>query len=165
MSKKKLRIIILSAIVLVSVTADQSTKYFARESLKEKGTVQVLGDFFILHYTENSGAFLGMGSKWPVALKKVIFSILSLLLVIGIVVFALRGKNMEITDTVGMALIIGGGIGNLVDRLLRGGSVTDFMNMGVGKLRTGIFNFADLFLIAGVITFAIAQMRRKNEGG
>lgn len=156
---------VLSAIVLVSVASDQSTKYLARESLKEKGTVQVLGDFFILHYTENSGAFLGMGSEWPVSLKKVLFSVLSLLLVVGIVVFALRGKNMEMRETVGMALIIGGGIGNLIDRLLRSGSVSDFMNIGIGKLRTGIFNFADLYLIAGVVIFALGQMRRKSDAG
>ncbi len=72
---------------------------------------------------------------------------------------------MQIGDTVGIALIIGGGIGNLIDRLLRNGSVSDFMNMGVGRLRTGIFNFADLFLIAGVVTFALVQMRKKSDIG
>ncbi|MAG13409.1 MAG: signal peptidase II [Spirochaetales bacterium] len=161
MTKKILRVLVLSFIVLASVATDQVTKQLARGSLKEKGTVHVLGNFLVLHYTENYGAFLGLGSDWPILLRRIIFGALSLALVIGILVYAIRNKHSEIADTVGMALIIGGGIGNMIDRIVRGGSVSDFVNIGIGKVRTGIFNFADVFLIAGVVVIAIIQIKKR----
>jgi signal peptidase II len=48
-------------------------------------------------------------------------------------------------------LVIGGGVSNLVDRLWYGGYVVDFLNVGIGPVRTGIFNFADVFIMVGVL--------------
>ena len=163
MTAKKLRIVVLIAIVILSVAGDQLTKYIARETLKGQGTIQVLGDILVLHYTENQGAFLGLGSKWPDGLRTAVFGFLSLTVVLGIGFVALRGKNMLLPDTVAMAFVIGGGIGNLVDRLFRGGLVSDFMNIGIGRVRTGVFNVADLFLVAGVIMFVVLHFRRSSQ--
>ncbi|HXC20398.1 MAG TPA: signal peptidase II, partial [Steroidobacteraceae bacterium] len=52
---------------------------------------------------------------------------------------------------IALALIAGGGISNLIDRLLYGGRVTDFLNVGIGSLRTGIFNVADMAILAGAL--------------
>jgi signal peptidase II len=57
---------------------------------------------------------------------------------------------MNTYQTVGAALICSGGIGNLIDRLTHGGYVTDFLNVGIGPLRTGIFNVADFVLLVGL---------------
>jgi signal peptidase II len=57
---------------------------------------------------------------------------------------------MNTYQTVGAALICSGGLGNLIDRLTHGGYVTDFLNVGIGPLRTGIFNVADFALLVGL---------------
>ena len=59
----------------------------------------------------------------------------------------------------GKPLVAGGGLGNLWDRLARDGAVVDFLNLGIGPVRTGIFNVADLVLVAGLVVLAIAGRR------
>jgi signal peptidase II len=54
-------------------------------------------------------------------------------------------------------LIVGGGVSNLIDRLRYGGYVVDFLNVGIGSLRTGIFNVADMAIMAGVIIWAFSD--------
>jgi signal peptidase II len=60
---------------------------------------------------------------------------------------------------VGLALVIGGGVSNWIDRAVRG-SVVDFMNIGLGWLRTGVFNIADVALMAGAATLLLAELRK-----
>ena len=64
-------------------------------------------------------------------------------------------QNVVITAT--LALIVAGGLGNLYDRVFEGGAVTDFLNVGVGPLRTGIFNVADVAIVAGVLLMMLSS--------
>ena len=161
MSKRTSRLILAAVIVLSAVACDQITKHYARTFLQNSGTIRVIGDFFVLRYTENQGAFLGLGAHWPRSIRYIIFSVLSLLIVCVIAVQVIRQKQMNLVQTIVSALIIGGGIGNLIDRLIHDGSVTDFMNIGIGRVRTGIFNAADIFLIVGLGLFILMQQRKK----
>ena len=65
--------------------------------------------------------------------------------------------HLGVAHVVGLALVLGGGIGNLIDRVLRDGLVTDFVQIGIGSLRTGIFNLGDLAIVLGVSCFALAR--------
>ena len=65
----------------------------------------------------------------------------------------------------GLAFIVGGGCGNLIDRLLRDGRVGDFMNIGIGPLRTGIFNFADLFVLTGCLLLLLSPKKKPPRAG
>jgi signal peptidase II len=62
---------------------------------------------------------------------------------------------------VGFSLIAGGGAGNLIDRLLRGGRVGDFIMVGIGSVRTGIFNLADLAVLAGCAVLLFSPGKEK----
>jgi signal peptidase II len=64
-----------------------------------------------------------------------------------------------------IALIVGGGVSNLIDRLRYGGYVVDFLNVGIGPLRTGIFNVADMAIMAGVILWAFSDKFWKKQAG
>lgn len=66
---------------------------------------------------------------------------------IGTAFWALRSRRRSSAHILGAALISGGGFSNLMDRVTQGGNVTDFLNIGVGPLRTGIFNCADVALM------------------
>jgi signal peptidase II len=66
-------------------------------------------------------------------------------------------------QTVAIALICGGGIGNLIDRVRFDGLVTDFLNVGAGPLRTGIFNVADMALMLGLLLFFVRRERDEHK--
>ena len=157
------RIIVIATVILSAVACDQTTKHIARVSLTDAGSIRVLGNFFILTYAENQGAFLSLGSNWPLIVKQIVFLFLSSLVVIGASIYLLKDKKMGLFHTGILSLIIGGGIGNLIDRFFRSGYVTDFMNMGIGRVRTGIFNFADIFLLTGAALFVVTQLKREKK--
>ncbi len=163
MRRSVLRILLIVFIVLVTVGCDQLTKHIARSSLKNQDTVKLLGNVFVLTYAENQGAFLSLGSNWPDYLRRILFGILPLAAIICASIYIVIMRRLNLLQTSALSLIIGGGAGNLIDRLIYDGLVADFMNLGVGRLRTGIFNFADVFLISGAALFILSQRWRNNN--
>ena len=80
----------------------------------------------------------------------------------GFLLFAfLYLHNLRLATLIALALYIGGGLGNLIDRLFNNGVVVDFMNVGVGSLRTGIFNVADMAIMAAVAILLITQFPKQ----
>lgn len=163
---KKSRLVFLSMILFGTVGCDQVTKVIAREHLPGKGTLSYLGDTFRLVYAENYGAFLGMGAEMPDGLRRLIFVGVVSVFLAAFFVWLLRTKEISQMTLWASGLVVGGGIGNLIDRIFRdGGGVTDFMNMGIGGLRTGIFNVADIWIVAGVILLFFSPEFRDGMRG
>lgn len=67
---------------------------------------------------------------------------------------------MSLDTVVAWSLVLSGGLGNLVDRIINDGRVIDFMNIGIGSLRTGIFNVADVCITVGVVVLIFQALRR-----
>ena len=113
--------------------------------------ISLLGDTLRLEYVENPGAFLGLGGTLPGEARHALFVVAVGLAVALLVVFALAraAGRASVPHVVALALVCGGAVGNLIDRIVRDGRVVDFLNVGVGPLRSGIFNVADLALLAG----------------
>src|SRR5207248_4291801 len=87
-----------------------------------------------------------------------LLNILPLLLLTGLFIYSLRNAGtMKPFQLLCFCLIFAGGIGNIIDRILFDRHVTDFLNVGVGNIRTGIFNFADLCVTTGVIALLISR--------
>ncbi len=149
----------LAMVILVAAAAfasDQAAKHVARAYLRGAGTVSVVGDLLIMTYAENDGAFLSLGHAWPQPLKLVVFSGLSALVVAAAFVWAAGNTRLDQLQVFALSLVGGGGLGNLVDRLAHEGRVTDFLNAGIGALRSGVFNLADVYLLAGMILLLLA---------
>jgi signal peptidase II len=72
----------------------------------------------------------------------------------------LRSRHLGAPRVLGLALLTGGGLGNWLDRLLHSGAVVDFVSLGLGSLRTGIFNVADVAIVAGALLLALGPLRR-----
>jgi signal peptidase II len=144
------RIMVLVTTMVGCVGCDQMTKSAARLQLDPNVTVSLLHGFLRLQHVENSGAFLSMGDSLPGQVRAILFTFGGVVLVGSAIIWAVRSRRMNIVQTVGAALICSGGLGNVIDRLARSGYVTDFLNVGIGPLRTGIFNFADFALFVGV---------------
>ena len=152
---RKPSIIIFFFLVLLNVGCDQISKQKVREEILPGEIIQVLDDYVILTNTENAGAFFGLGSELN-PLKKLIFlqviPIISLVLMLIYVFYSM--KDATASFLAGMGFVIGGGIGNIFDRV-RLGSVTDFLYIDIGWARTGIFNMADVSVLIGAFFLAI----------
>lgn len=144
---------------------DQLTKALARVYLAHRPPVLLWGDLVRLTYDENPGAFLGLGSTLPPALRVIFFGILASLLLVGVAAYVLTSADLSPGGAAAVSLLVGGGLGNLIDRVLHGGRVTDFANVGIGELRTGIFNLADVMIMAGIgwLLVEVALLARERE--
>ena len=80
-------------------------------------------------------------------------------LLLGILVFVIVNRRMSPLMVAGFALFLAGGFGNWVDRVANGNQVIDFMNVGIGSLRSGVFNVADLSVELGVILVIVSSFR------
>ncbi len=136
--------------VLGCVGCDQVTKSVARHYLPSLGPLSLLDGIVRLQRAENPGAFLSLGDSLPRRTRVAVVTLGGAALVIGTGFWAFRSRRLSSIQVVGAALVCGGGLSNLIDRLLQDGSVTDFLNIGVGPIRTGIFNCADMALMLGV---------------
>jgi signal peptidase II len=159
------RLSLLLATMVGCVGCDQVTKVAARTYLTSGTTVAFFYDTVRLQLAENGGAFLGLGDSLPTWARTAVFSFGGALLVAGATLWAIRSNHLSRFQTLGVALICSGGVGNTIDRLSRHGFVTDFLNMGLGPLRTGIFNVADFALLLGVATFFVSGASRGCQDG
>jgi signal peptidase II len=141
--------LLLAAVALGSLACDQATKHAAKASLERRPAVSLLGGAVKLLFAENTGAWGSLGASWPEPMRTLVLVALPLLVLGAVVLWLLRQRSAHPVDVVGGALVIGGGLGNLVDRIARG-SVIDFLFIGVGPLHTNVFNVADVVLLAGI---------------
>jgi signal peptidase II len=139
-----------------SIGCDRATKIAAEASLRGAGRLSFLHDLFRLEYARNTGAFLGLGSSLMEPLRSILFVGGVAVMVVVLLVLSLT-RNRTAGQIIALSLVASGGLGNLWDRVFYGGSVTDFMNVGIGSLRTGIFNVADLAVMAGAIFLAFGS--------
>lgn len=148
-------------LVVLTIGLDQATKRIAAALLKGEPGHSWLGDTLRIQYAENPGAFLSLGANLPPWARTAVFSFGSALLLGFCLYTALRNQWPRVAQ-IGLCLIFGGGVSNLIDRLARGW-VIDFLNVGIGSLRTGIFNVADMALMLGV-AIVLLTGHRPPEG-
>lgn len=151
--------------IALVVGVDQLTKLAAKQTLRGQGTVRVVGDVLVLRYVENEGAFLSLGSRWPAAVRFLVFTVATAAATVALTAYLFLARSLEGLHRIALACIVGGGVGNLIDRILYRGSVIDFANLGIGRLRTGIFNVADLAVMAGAVLLIVAPFRKQSEAG
>ncbi len=158
------RVIIGILLISTNIGCDQLTKSIVREAVLHNEQITVIANHVTVTKVENTGAFLSMGQSWWKPLKLMLFIVLPIM-ALGIAFYVMVMKsNLSIWFTTGLAFLIGGGIGNLVDRILYG-SVTDFLHLKAGMFQTGIFNMADVSIMAGIGIVLIDAIVRKNWNG
>ena len=147
----------VAAFVLVvgTIGCDRATKHLAAINLDGAPAQSFLADTVRLQYAENTGGFLSLGASLPAPARLVVFTVTPALVLIAAIVMAVRDRWSG-PALFGLALFLAGGASNLIDRATRG-SVIDFMNVGVGPLRTGIFNVADVAVLIGLALLVVAR--------
>jgi signal peptidase II len=142
------------------VGCDQQTKSFAAANLRGHQGKSFLADTVRFDYAENTGSFLGLGDSLPAKWRTAIFTYgctAGVAAMLGYVFFA---AGLSAVQVLALSLITAGGIGNVIDRWICGGYVRDFLNVGIGPLRTGIFNVADAAMMAGCVLALFTFSRR-----
>lgn len=160
--RKTLKLSFLLVVLLPCVGCDQATKSLARKLLTNSEPTTFLNGFIRFEYVENPGAFLGIGAQLPGVLRFLIFVIVTgtMLVMLLLVIKERVGAPMQ---PVGLALVAGGGIGNLIDRIINDGRVVDFVSLGLGPVRTGIFNVADVAVMAGAMLLLYGFLRHHEK--
>jgi len=142
------------------VGCDQASKEAAQTHLKGEPHVQLLGGVVTMAYAENPGAFLGLGDRLPAGARVAMLVVVNIGLLAALGWWAFRRRHGTLIR-VAATLVIAGGVGNLIDRVLReGGRVVDFLVVGVGPVKTGVFNVADVAVMVGVGLLLLAAGRR-----
>lgn len=160
------RITLILFVIMNCVGCDQVTKLAAKQNLSRNAIISYAGDTFRIQYAENPGAFLSLGASLPEEARQGIFTFGTAVIVIVLLVYLIMAGSLSPMAVVAFSLICGGGLGNLIDRLSGNGYVVDFLNIGIGSLRTGIFNIADVAIMAGaflVLWEALWGVRRKSK--
>jgi signal peptidase II len=151
-------ILVLLLIVAGTIGCDRLTKLTARAELAPGSRESMLGGLVHWQYEENRGAMLSLGSNLSAPARFLVFTVGVGVLLAGLAVFVLaRGKNFR--EIVAGSLVVGGGLGNLLDRILYDGAVIDFVSVGIGPVRTGVFNAADVAVFLGVGLFVLFALR------
>ncbi len=156
------KFILVAGIVLLNIGCDQVTKDIATEKLQDKPSTYYLNDMFVLTFVENDGAFLSFGSNMSSTIQFILLKALPIIMLVLLTFYTLFSKELSRNQIIALSFILGGGISNIYDRLLYG-KVVDFMNMGIGDLRTGIFNFADVSIMIGIGIFIFANLFSKKK--
>ena len=156
------RLLLIFTILFSCVGCDQATKSVAKAYLSETHSVVLLGDTVRLQLAKNYGAFLSLGSSVGEASRGVLFSVVVGAVLSALLAYLFISKPENPIVGVSVALIVGGGVSNLIDRM-RYGYVVDFLNVGVGPVRTGIFNVADMAIMLGVVLWAFSDRIWSNK--
>lgn len=137
-------------LTLLLVAIDQGMKIYATQHWKGLPPRTFMGDIFRISYELNEGAFLSLFAGLSASARFFILVVLNGIILLGVSVYILFARNVSKYVFFAFTLVVAGGLGNMIDRVLFG-AVIDFFNLGIGGLRTGIFNIADMAITAGFL--------------
>lgn len=156
------RNVFIFLLIFGNIAADQVSKFWVRATVVKNSVSPIIGDYLTLRNIENDGAFLGMGGDLNPTIKLFFLLIIPAAVLLFVLYYMIREKNMDRLTLIGFACVLGGGIANVFDRFVYG-SVTDFLFIDLGFVRTGIFNIADMSVSAGMIMILWASFIHRKK--
>jgi len=160
-SKRLIRTLCILAVLAFNIGCDQVSKSMVRNKVGPFEKIGFLYNHITLQHVENTGAFLSMGDNLSGVLRMLLLNVLPLIAVVAGLVYILIKPAIKALPLLGIIMIIGGGFGNIYDRIAHG-SVTDFFHINFGLFQTGIFNVADMSIMAGMFIILIYSWTRKQ---
>ena len=155
---KRVHYLILSAVVII---LDLWTKHLVLKSIPLHEAIPVIPNFFQLVHVRNTGAAFGIGANASSSLVPILLNVGAIAVFCVVLVYAFRTAVTDRVLQTGLHLILGGAIGNLVDRF-RFGYVVDFLDVYVGRHHWPAFNVADSAICIG-IALLFFDMRKKPD--
>ena len=158
---KRLGVIFL--VSLCCIGCDRASKRMASKHLAGHSVSSHFNDMVRLGYTENRGAFLGLGKDLSEKTRFLIFTVVVGVFLAGLLAYLVFSIPQNSYTLIALSCIFSGGVSNFLDRAMNSGAVIDFLNVGVGPLRTGVFNIADMAIIFGAVLFFLASGDDETE--
>ena len=153
-----------SAYFVVSLAVllfDQWTKGIVTRAFEVHQSQTVIGGLFDLTYVRNSGAAFGLFASVDSSVKAIILNSVAVLVFVVVSVYALRSSHKSVRLQMGFALILGGAVGNLLDRV-RFGYVVDFLDFSISGHHWPAFNIADSAICVGVGLLFLDMLRSEE---
>jgi signal peptidase II len=150
------------AVSLLVLILDQWTKGLITRAFDVHQSRSVIAGFFDLTYVQNSGAAFGLFASVDSSLKAIILNSVAILVFLIVSGYALRTSHRSVRLQLGFALILGGAVGNLMDRV-RYGYVVDFLDFSVSGHHWPAFNVADAAICIGVGLLFLDMLRGEEE--
>lgn len=141
--------LIYGLVLFFTIITDQVTKFFAIKLYEAYNELSFFHNFFQFSLIKNYGGFLGIVNVFPDNIRFFLLNVCVSFLLLGCLVYIFWSKSKPTHYSTPLVFVAGGGISNLIDRLLYDGGVIDFLSIGVGNFRTGIFNLADIYILVG----------------
>jgi len=157
---KPTQLILLLFLVALNIGCDQVSKNIVRQKVDYHENISLIKNHFTLTKVENTGAFLSMGDELPETVRFILLSLMPILVLSFGLYYLLSQKDLPLLMQLGMCFLVGGGIGNIYDRV-KFGSVTDFLHLDFGIFSTGVFNFADVSIMIGIGLLLIHSFKSK----
>ena len=156
------RALIIILILAAVVGLDQISKSIVRKKIAEYQVINVIKNKVVLEKVENTGAFLSLGDSVSKPVRIIFLNVIPLVLVLAALGYVFMRPGINKTALSAIIFMVGGGLGNLYDRIAHG-SVTDFIYIDLGGfLHTGVFNVADMFITAGISIILIQSWFKKK---
>jgi signal peptidase II len=156
--------LVLGLVILCScIGCDQATKSIALSTLRDQPPRSYFADTVRLGLAQNPGGFLSVGANLPDGVRTKLFVTTNCVMLLSLLAFLLIKRNTSSTVFLALVCVLAGGIGNLVDRMTNNGLVIDFLNLGIGPVRTGVFNVADVAITFGAILIGYVAMKGRSE--
>ena len=157
------RLLLILFVLVACVGCDQSTKMYAEAKLPRVQPLSLLSDTVRLQVTQNEGSFLSLGASAPKVWRLAILRVGVSAMLLALLAYALFVRAGGAPFIFALALVLAGGASNLIDRFVNDGYVVDFINLGAGPIRTGIFNIADVAITAGALLLLVQSWRRRQS--
>jgi signal peptidase II len=159
LSSKSTRIVVLVAVI---VAFDQLTKFIVDRSMPLHHSIPIIEGFFSLTYVRNTGAAFGIFAGSAELFRRPFLILVSVVAIGFIVVMLKRLRDSEKWLVTALAFVLGGAIGNLIDRVLYG-EVIDFLDCFWGSYHWPAFNVADSFITVGVTITLFILIKAKDR--
>jgi signal peptidase II len=156
------RTLLILVILALNVGCDQATKSMMRRHISFYDHYSFFNNHFTLLHVENTGAFLSFGDSLVNPYRFILLSLIPVLALLAALTYIIVKRNFGLLRLTGIIFIIGGGMGNIYDRIAKG-SVTDFMHISFGVIQTGVFNVADVSIMTGLAMILIDSMIKRNN--
>jgi signal peptidase II len=157
------RLLIILFVFATCVGCDHSTKVFAESRLSGDQSISLLSNTIRLQIAHNEGSFLSLGATASPVWRAASLRIGVAAMLLGLFAYALAAKSIGVVRVSALALVFAGGASNLIDRFVNDGYVVDFLNLGIGQIRTGIFNIADVAITLGFLILLAQSWRGQRR--
>ena len=156
----------LAAIVAAVVGLDLITKLWVQRSLRLYEQIEIIGDYLRLTYIYNPGAAFGIHVG---EYSRIVFLVLTLVALVALIAMYWTTPSSDRLRLYSIALICGGALGNLIDRVRSARGVVDFLDVGIGTMRWPVFNVADMAVTIGAVLLALSlwteESSPREDGG